>query len=243
MTFRRELTYSGRSSVDAFLEHRPEFLEVGKLTIALALMPFEEEHRLFEISPDRPSWYEYLYEKLNAPFQSFDKNRLSIITFNYDRSLDQYLFRALKHSYGQSDQECAKKLNSIPLIHVHGCLGRLPWQGIPARHYTANYRSTDIEVASKQIVVVPEDLDTSPAFDEAFRIMTDAQRIYFLGFGYNHMNLKRLSIDQLRGKCMIGTAYGLGKTEWQGVQDKWAIDLALPYDEVSVFLKDHALLD
>ena len=39
--FADALWYSGQDSVDAFLEHRTEFLELGKLAIAQALMPHE----------------------------------------------------------------------------------------------------------------------------------------------------------------------------------------------------------
>ena len=38
---------SGTSSIDAFLEYRTEFMEIGKLAIALALIPSENEGKLF----------------------------------------------------------------------------------------------------------------------------------------------------------------------------------------------------
>ena len=41
--FREAFWKSGTSSVDAFLEARPEFLAVGKLAIAYCLIPFENE--------------------------------------------------------------------------------------------------------------------------------------------------------------------------------------------------------
>jgi hypothetical protein len=66
-TFRNDLYYSGSSSVDAFLEHRQEFLEIGKLAIMLSLMPLEEEHRLFDMKVREQSWYEYLFGKLRTP--------------------------------------------------------------------------------------------------------------------------------------------------------------------------------
>ena len=37
--FQRELRYSSQSSVDAFLEHRPELVPLGKALIALAWIP------------------------------------------------------------------------------------------------------------------------------------------------------------------------------------------------------------
>src|SRR5229473_2124193 len=47
LTFGEALARSGRTSVDAFLEHRPEFIELGKLAIAYALMDRELPDMLF----------------------------------------------------------------------------------------------------------------------------------------------------------------------------------------------------
>src|SRR5712692_234585 len=43
VAFRDEFARSGRSAVDAFLEHRPDFLAVGKAAIAATLIPYEVE--------------------------------------------------------------------------------------------------------------------------------------------------------------------------------------------------------
>lgn len=241
-TFSYELKYSGRPSVDAFLEHRAEFLKVGKLAIALGLIPCEEEHRLFDIHREEPGWYEYLFNKLDAPFDKFDENKLSIITFNYDRSIEHYLFKALKSSYGKSDDECSKKLNEIPIIHVHGQLGKLPWQGEPARPYSANYRTADLKTASEQITVISEDIDTSPTFKRAFKLLRDAEKIFFFGFGYHDVNLRRLRIDKLEKKEILGTAYGLGFAEKEAIQSKWGITLPSTAHKVLSFLREDALL-
>ena len=42
-SFSTELNLSQQLSIDAFLEHRSEYLRIGKLTIALALMEFEDD--------------------------------------------------------------------------------------------------------------------------------------------------------------------------------------------------------
>ena len=102
--FSHALKQSGRRSVDAFLEHRSEFLGVGKAAIARVLIGYEQPNTLFE---NRPlGWLEELYQHLNCPFERFGCNQVSFITFNYDRSLEYYLFTCLRSSYGKSEQEC-----------------------------------------------------------------------------------------------------------------------------------------
>ena len=106
------------------MEHRPEYLDVGKALIAAELIVCERETALFR--RDGKSWYEYLFNELSTNFCDFEKNQLSILTFNYDRSLEHYLLTSLQNSYDKSIEECAEKLSKIPIIHLHGDLGALP---------------------------------------------------------------------------------------------------------------------
>ncbi len=109
--FGRELQYSKRPSVDRFLELRgDEFLKIGTTAIAVALIPKEHQGVLMRFRKGEGyrrelDWYKYLWKSMDAPFEEFGENRLSIITFNYDRSLEFYLFSSLKASYGKSDEE------------------------------------------------------------------------------------------------------------------------------------------
>lgn len=48
--FANQLWRSEQPSVDAFLERRKEFLDIGKEAISCALVPCEEEKRLFSLT-------------------------------------------------------------------------------------------------------------------------------------------------------------------------------------------------
>jgi len=227
--FRSALNYADSPSIDAFLEHRSEFSEVGKLSIALILIPYEDERRLFNIggSADMPSsWYRYLMDKLDAKdCDEFKYNKLSVITFNYDRSWEHYLFTALKHRYGITDNECVESLSSMPIIHVYGSLGSLPWQ---ASNYSRSYEKTndlsEIQKASKQIIVMSEKDDSAPVFFRVFELMEKASKIYFLGFGYHNTNLRRLGMGRLVKKGnRFGTSIGIRDAEWRSISDTWGI--------------------
>jgi len=111
--FRNALKKSGQLSVDAFLEHRPEFIEAGKATIAYVLLRYENENRLFSTSINE-SWYQYLWSRLSTSIDNFENNKLSIVTFNYDRSLEYYLFNTMKNSFGLTEKDCSDKIKSIP---------------------------------------------------------------------------------------------------------------------------------
>ena len=226
--FRKHLASSGRSSVDEFLEYRTDFLSVGKEAIAAALLSFERTASLFDVNMDN-NWYQYLFGQLNTSFEEFGQNELAIITFNYDRSLEHYLFTALKHSYGKDDEECGERLNNIPIVHVHGKLGRFSWE--KSRYSIVPYDASTspdklglmVGRGGENIKIIHESIEENPEFNEAFELLMAAEHIYFLGFGFHETNLKRLRIESLcrsdvPEKVICGTSHGLSQRQIQLVK-------------------------
>jgi hypothetical protein len=210
--FRDCFFLSGKNSIDAFLEHRSEFLPIGKAAIALTLIPYERTQRIFTYNED--NWLRYVFDQLNTSFEEFGKNALSIVTFNYDRVVEHFFFTALKNSYGRSDAECIEVLNHIPIIHLHGRLGCLPWQGEGGRpfHYEADEQS--LRVSIDNLKIIHEDIKDGrdEDFTAAKQLLADAEQIYFLGFSFNRTNVERLDIKKFAGKSMA-TAFGMKRQE------------------------------
>ena len=77
LEFREAFWKSGTSSVDAFLDGRSEFLDIGKLAIAYCLIPYENEKNLYDPLESDRHWYLYLSERLNPSFEEFENNKLS----------------------------------------------------------------------------------------------------------------------------------------------------------------------
>jgi hypothetical protein len=210
--FRDALRESGVDSVDAFLEHRGgEFLKIGKTAIAEALIPFEDESKLFGQDAD---WYGYLLGKLNAPLDQFHKNRLTILTFNYDRSLEWYMFKALQARYGLKENEVIKLLGNLQVVHLYGVLGSLPWDG-GGRAYNPSTQEHQIPLARDKIKIIHEDLAGDLEFNKAKAELAIAERIVFLGFGYNRINVQRLHPEKWRSveEPILGSAFGLTRLE------------------------------
>jgi hypothetical protein len=223
--FREAFLKSGQPSIDAFLQRRPNFLQVGKLAIAYCLIPYENELQLYQTcDPARGGdWYQYLSVKLDAPFERFGENRLSIITFNYDRSLEHYLLNALQNSHAQPREECAKALAQIPIIHVHGQLGRRPYPEDGCRQYSQHLQYYhEASEAAAGIILLHE--EKSGSLEQAREVLAAAERIGFLGFGYHPVNVERIAIDVdaagVRSKDIVGTTRGLIGREVQDVQDR-----------------------
>ena len=123
--FHKEFYLSGKNSIDAFLEHRREYEQLGKAVIAATLIPHETD-AVFGYAAD--NWLRYTYERLDTGFEEFGNNKVSFITFNYDRVIEWFFVTSLSNSYNKSKRDCVEVLKSIPIIHLHGRLGHLPWE-------------------------------------------------------------------------------------------------------------------
>lgn len=196
-------------TVDTFLGQRQSLEKIGKTAIAMNVLKYEYEDHLYKTNND-DHWYQFLLERMHASFDEFGDNKVGFITFNYDRSLEQFLFNALKHGHGASDETVAIMLARIPIIHVHGQLGSLAWQTKESelvRDYDPTLEIDAIRIAADGIRVISENIDDTPQFREALQLLENSERIIFLGFQYHPENMRRLKIPHERGKKMIGTCY------------------------------------
>jgi hypothetical protein len=217
--FTNDLMFSGRNSVDAFLEHRKDYLDIGKYAIAQALIPLEIPETLAEFKVTM--WYRSLFDRMTADIKSFHHNTLSIITYNYDRSLEVFLYNALKSSYGITSAALAEALSGIKILHIHGSLGDLPWQSAGGRPYTNKMLSADVIIeAADKIKIIHEVADDVPEIQEARRIIEMSERVVFLGFGFNITNLERLKIkkDHLG---LFASGYGLSPRMQQEINSNY----------------------
>jgi len=245
--FPRVLKTANPISVDTWLEHNHEFIEIGKIAIAIQLLQSEQKANL---NPEK-NWYQLLFQRMNCPFEVFQKNKLSIITFNYDRSLEKYLFNTFRYTHKEKgEEECKEMLNQIKIIHVYGSLGRLGWQHddpnkpVAQVDYATKLDRSVVFSASKSIKIMPEKGELSEEFQEARRWINNAQALYFLGFGYHNTNMMRLGIEILRKPSKImGTSWGL---EYQTIREVERLDihsfgrsLGLVNASVHEFLHDH----
>ena len=184
---------------------------ICKSAMAAILIPCHEWH-LFRYDQ---GWLRYLYNNLNTSFEEFGKNQLSIITFNYDRTVEHFLFTALKNTYNKTKDEVRAVVEQIPIIHLHGRLGFLPWQSGSSRAFGGEINKRALDVSIQNIKIIHEDIKSRDAdFTAAKTLLDAADQIIFMGFGYNKTNLDRLEISKLSAEKVIwGTNIGLANRE------------------------------
>ena len=213
--FLTRLSRSGYYSIDAFLETERERAALGKYFIAYELKQYEILDRLFP--PHDSGWYQYLFNSLiidGTP--QFAENKLSIITFNYDRSLEAYLHTALQNRFQIDAAQAEEIMRGLPIVHVHGILGRYP--EVP---YTDHRDVNDLVNISQQIQIIHEISDQdgefcNEMFQKAHEMLLCAERIFFLGFGFHPDNMRRFQFftqENTKGKLLKATTYGLEALE------------------------------
>ncbi len=215
-SFQEQFRASGRDSIDAFLERRPEFLEVGKICIAHCIGKCEhKERRLW-----KEDWISWL---LNGPMnaqslEEYAKNQVVFVTFNYDRFLEHHLFDMLQARFGAEKQAVAEALSSTKVIHVHGSLGLLPWQasGDEARIPFGSVQD-DVAVkidSSRNIKLVHEAKPQPEEVRITNVVLNEARLVFLLGYGYHPENNRKLQINYgTAGVHVFGTGFGLTDAE------------------------------
>jgi hypothetical protein len=207
--------FSGLGSVDAFLERREKFLAIGKSMMGIELAFKENPGRLWQ---DGGNWLTYLFSSMiGNTLEEFAENQVSFVTFNYDRSVEHFLFTSLLNSFGQSVQQTKSVVEKIPIIHLHGRLGYLPWQATK-NVVVYGTRSIDVDAMKtfrSQIKVVHEDINDGRdrEFSQAKELLGKAARVHLLGFGFGVRNVQRLGLADLAPHAFSGTSYGLTERE------------------------------
>jgi hypothetical protein len=207
--FANVLRDSGRSSIDAFLEYRLEYMTVGKAAIAASLISCERPSYVMKYDDD--NWLRYLYNQLNSSFDYFSQNQLGFVTFNYDRIVEWFLLTCLQNSFGKPMIECLSVLASIPIVHLHGRLGYLPWENAAGRDFNNKIDEEGLLKGIDQIKIIHEDItdDRDADFEKAKQLLALAEHVYFMGFGFNRLNVERLEISKLDQNKSIATSVGI----------------------------------
>ena len=217
---------SSTESVDLFLSRHPEFAKTGKTAICLNILFAEKESKFREqVEKQEHDWYFYLYSRLTRHLiqpdglREFGKSNIAFVTFNYDRSLEYFLFNSLLHSFGGANTATVEEqMRQIPIAHAYGQVGGLEWQetktGLPYGSPIAEFRRVNLSDVIENLYVVHEER-TNPELQKAREEISTAERLFFLGFGYAKENLEALGLpDTLRpDQHTYGTARGCTKRE------------------------------
>jgi hypothetical protein len=143
---------------------------------------------------------------------------LSLVTFNYDRSLPFFLFTSLKSRFNLSDEEAARRLAVIPIVHVYGHVGLLPWQPRvrekdPVWDYGYTAQGNELRIAAEGIHTNGGEGSDEPK--KASDLIAAAQHVFVLGFGFQDDNCELIGLKSSSVNSPKITRFGLSKAMLQ----------------------------
>ena len=214
-------------SIDAFLSHHPQYALAGKIMIVYTLLKcekkryfskqkkFEPNNAANENEREPDNWYSYLINDIlsgcNTP-RDICNNKLNIITFNYDLSLDYCLQKKLSNvgilKEDKKAQQFIQELTSSRIKHVYGKIYDDDPIEIYERFSPKSSSVTEIKaevsrnarrllkaVDSRELIKL---ISPERKADEPYRqLINDAKAIYIIGFGFDRDNINTLGLNDI----------------------------------------------
>lgn len=163
-------------------------------------------------------------------------NNINIITFNYDRCIEVFLFHAIKNYFHISDGSAAEIIQKMNIIHVYGSVGDLPWQengGIKVAFGEEPYGQSLLSISERLKTFSESELDDSEK-NKIQRIISNSDLIIFMGCGFHDQNLRILRLDEPSEgdswKTVLATSKSISHANMEVIRKKilnelnWKID-------------------
>lgn len=195
-------------SIDAYLStHKDnEAVKVGaKLAIVQSILEAERECHIYwdhdhwkSADGVRLSWFPAFFHILQDGVDAKGDlsrlfKKLSVISFNYDRCLEHYLFHAMQHLFRVHEGDAAKVIGSLKIFHPYGQVGLLPWDVKSGRKVGFGVKDYgDIEGLAEEIRTFNEQIEEGDRLVEIRNQVAEAERIVFLGFHFHKQNMELL---------------------------------------------------
>ena len=207
--FAEDLSKTMQPSIDSFLEMYPEYVEMGKVAIAASLIPHVSLGNITSRNQQDIKWYEYFFNLLGSPHNIVRMKQLSIVTFNYDRSLEYFLFNAFMNSYHLDSTQAIDLMKRIPIIHIYGELGLPTFFSKDGRDYDTKVDIENIKKCVEGIKIMPEIEDSHSALGDVHKVLSEAGKLIVIGFSYHPVNVIRLKLGETYKGKVVGTVKGM----------------------------------
>lgn len=211
--------------IDYFLGHNAKLKEIGTLMIAWVILDHELKNRQSNHNRDddhsvkdlevreklwrrQDDWIKFIIHEMLSGCESIEdlmRNKVQFITFNYDVSLENHLYKRLSQvNLFQADGEKIKTFIKERVHHVYGqvrddfendlqfeqrkSFGGTEYDEL-ITHYNAAY------LAAGQLKTIEPH---NKAIDkDASEIISKAQDFYILGYGFDKNNNERLKLGDI----------------------------------------------
>jgi hypothetical protein len=225
-------------SVDELLHHfssRPEVVELGKIAIAREILKAESKSKLFNVHRSdianlegaQASW---MHQFLSMALGSIRKEELAdsfskvtLINFNYDRSVEHYLYWALRERFKVDDTSAQDLIQRVKILRPYGSVGPLKWGGTEGVDYGIGdvNKFSLLQRLSANIRTYTEQGLPGNLQSDIESAVEDAKIVIFLGFGFHAPNMSILHTRGRMGqKAIFATVHGIDMHNYRFLQKR-----------------------
>jgi hypothetical protein len=204
----------------------------GKIAITRAILGAESNSALkidrerrdeINLSNFRDTWLAKFVQMLVQDVTSDNREKIfdlvTIISFNYDRSIKRFLPHGLASQFGIDIRDAEILARKLTVLFPYGSLGRIPPDSADGRGvgYGDSDHASLLDIY-KSIRTFTEQIKDDENLTGIATAINSADQIVFLGFGYHRQNMELLSKGlSANAKRVYGTSLGLSDAEQEEV--------------------------
>jgi hypothetical protein len=207
-----------------------EIVDLGKLAIAYFILRDERrswlqfrDDRTVDVDKVKDTWFA---EFMSLGIRELERGQIinafenvTIINFNYDRTIEHYLYHALQQRARVSMQAAKDAIARMTVIRPYGRIGPLEWQqpdGIPFGG--SDDTLYEAVTAMKSIRTFTEQIEGSPILDDIRKALDEAQLMIILGFGFHPQNMQLFDAKHNRNAgSPIVTVFNLDERNYEAI--------------------------
>jgi hypothetical protein len=222
-------------SIDRYLDFHKDDMElvsIGKFAISYQILLAEQRSKL-RIDQTNPQplaaasntylrgLFSLMTEDTTPASISDMFNNISFICFNYDRCIEAYFHLAVKALLDCSAQKASEVCNNLKISHPYGTVGKL-FNSFPPNDHLSNFLfGQDIATENlanrswEGIRTFTENMDDEIKLNAIHTLISEAERIIFIGFSFLEQNMKLLTTPTRRisAKEILATNLGMSQSD------------------------------
>jgi hypothetical protein len=173
-------------------------------------------------------------------------DQVTLINFNYDRTVEQYLYWGLQRRAGVSAGDAKAALARLKIIRPYGSIGRLEWEDKAGIQFGGEEWDNDIFSISTNIRTFTEQTERTNLVQEIDLVLEAAHVVVFLGFGFHQQNLELFKPGPGKNRAdisnVIATVSGVDERNFPALVDRLRNSLGFHPEPLLAPLKASQLL-
>lgn len=233
-------------SIDNYIDthHQDERIAfLGKVSIVYLILKAERNSLLYvdHSRREKPSldalektWLvpfgRYLVRGIDVSQVEAVFSNLTIICFNYDRCIEEFLSLWLQTVYHLEDQISRELVSKIDIIRPYGIVGEYPPKRGGAVEFGKEPLGFDFVEARTNLLTYTEQIEDQDVLTKMQSTVAESETIVFLGFGFHPQNMKLLTPNGSTNAIQVfATAFGESSSNADEIQ-KQLVELFLNGD-------------